>query len=35
LKTTVQAANLTQQQRDVLFRQFIEWRQNHPAPQAR
>ncbi len=35
LKTTGSgAANLSQQQREALFRQFIEWRQTHPAQQA-
>lgn len=36
LKTTGSgAANLSQQQREALFRQFIEWRQSHPAQQTR
>ncbi len=35
LKTTGSgAANLSQQQREALFRQFIEWRQGHSAQQA-
>jgi hypothetical protein len=28
------AANLSQQQREALFRQFIEWRRSHPAQHA-
>jgi hypothetical protein len=28
------AANLSQQQREVLFRQFLEWRRSHPAQHA-
>jgi hypothetical protein len=28
------AANLSQQQREVLFRRFIEWQRSHPAQHA-
>ena len=28
------AANLSQRQRDALFRQFIEWRRSHPTQHA-